>query len=121
MAKQVLAVHPTVPLSGAVIANGFAFISGQVPINDDGSIPEGVGAQTTLVLEKIAALADAAGGSMADVVKTTVFLVEIGDFAEMNAAYAAAFPSEPPARSTIRCDLAVPVAVEIEAVVALPA
>ncbi|MBJ3774510.1 RidA family protein [Acuticoccus mangrovi] len=119
MAKTAMGAMGKVPLSLATIANGFVFVSGQVPVAEDGTIPEGIEAQTMLVLDKLKTLVEAAGSSMDNVVKTTVFLTDIEDFAGMNAVYASVFASEPPARSTIRCDLAVDALVEIEAIAAL--
>lgn len=118
MAKKTIG-KAAVPLSKVVIANGFAFVSGTVPIAPDGSIPEGIDAQTRLVLDQMKDLVGEAGATMADVVKTTVFITDKSLFAGMNAAYADYFADEPPARSTIVCDLVADILVEIEAVVAL--
>lgn len=118
MAKTTLG-SAGIPLSPAVIANGFVFVSGRVPTAPDGSIPEGIDAQTRLVLDQVKALVEEAGSSMDNVVKTTVFLTQNDVFAGMNAAYADYFPKEPPARSTIICDLAIDALVEIEAIAAL--
>lgn len=118
MAKKTIG-KAAVPLSKVVIANGFAFVSGTVPVKPDGSIPEGIEAQTRLVLDQMKDLVAQAGGTMADVVKTTVFITDKSLFSGMNAVYGEFFADEPPARSTIVCDLVADILVEIEAVVAL--
>ncbi|MCD6072861.1 MAG: hypothetical protein K0S42_3377 [Microvirga sp.] len=108
--------NPNVPLSAAVVSNGFVFVSGQVPRDDKGVVPEGIEAQTRLVLENIEDALRKAGSSMNEVVKTTVFLTRVEDFAAMNKVYANYFPKEPPARSTIRAELMLDALVEIEAI-----
>ncbi len=92
------------PYSQAVRAGDLLFVSGQIPIDpstgkliDDRSIK----GQTQRVLENLLAIVAAAGGSAENVIKTTVFLRDMEDFAEMNAAYSDFFRSSPPARSTI--------------------
>ena len=87
----------------------------------DGRIVEGgVGAQTTKVLENIAAALALAGCELSDVVKTTVWLKRAEDFAEFNAAYAPFFPNNPPARSTAESRLMIDILVEIEAIAYKP-
>ena len=105
-----------IPLSPAVIQGNTVFVSGQVPVDDNGMILEGIEAQTRLVLDKIKELVEAAGSSMDKVVKTTVFLTDKTDFAAMNSIYAEYFPESPPARSTIECGLMIDIKVEIEAI-----
>ena len=105
--------------SQAVIAGGFVFTSGQIardPANNE--LVEGdVRAQTTRVLHNLAAVLEAAGCSMKDVVKTTVFLQDMNDFAAFNEVYAGFFNDAPPARSTVEAArLPLDVRVEIEAV-----
>jgi len=107
-----------VPLTPAVACGDILFISGQVPTRADGSIPDGVKEQTRIVLEKVKALVEQAGFAMADVVKTTVFLADMNDFAAMNTVYKEFFPENPPARSCVRAEAAIPIAVEIEAIAA---
>ncbi|ERP91118.1 hypothetical protein Q669_32070 [Labrenzia sp. C1B10] len=94
------------------------FVSGQLPVDTEtGSFPEGVAAQTKASLANLKTVLEAAGASMGGVVKTTVFLKDMNDFAAMNAVYAEAFPSEPPARSAIEvARLPKDALVEIEAV-----
>ncbi len=107
------------PYSQGIKANGFVFTAGQGGLDPKiGKIVEGgIEAQTRQTLANIKAILDAAGTSLANVVKTTVFLVNINDFAAMNAVYKEFFPSEPPARSTVAVkDLPLGALVEIEAV-----
>jgi 2-iminobutanoate/2-iminopropanoate deaminase len=107
------------PYSQAVVANGFVFTAGQIPIipATGALVDGGVDLQTERVLENIKALLDAAGSSLERVVKTTVFLAEMADFAAMNDVYARYFGTAAPARSTVAVkDLPRGVAVEIEAV-----
>jgi 2-iminobutanoate/2-iminopropanoate deaminase len=91
------------PYSQAIKANGLVFASGQVPIDPaTGEIIQGsIAEQTERVFENLKAVLDAAGTSLEKVVKTTVFLADLTDFAEMNAAYATFFGDQPPARSTV--------------------
>lgn len=106
------------PYSQAIIANGFVFTAGQtgmVPATKE--LPAGVEAQTRQVLENLKAILTAAGTGLDRVVKTTVFLQNMGDFATMNAIYAEYFPNDPPARSTVEvAKLPIGALVEIEAV-----
>ena len=88
------------PYSQAVEANGFVFISGQIPINPaNGQIPEGIESQTEQVMRNIGAILEAAGLTYANVVKTTVLLQSIADFATMNGIYAKYFATDCPARA----------------------
>ncbi len=91
------------PYSQATIAGGFLFASGQIPLNPGtGKVVEGnIKVQTEQVLQNLAAVLDAAGTSFRHVVKTTVFLQSMDDFAGMNEIYAAAFGEHRPARSTV--------------------
>lgn len=90
------------PYSQAIAADGWVFCAGQLGLDPaSGSLVEGgVAAQAERALKNLAAVLDAAGATMADVVKTTVFLADIGDFAAVNEVYAPFFPDPPPARST---------------------
>lgn len=91
------------PYSQAIAAGDFIFCSGQVALDPTtGELgADDVRAQTRRALENLNAVLRAAGATLGDVVKTTVFLVNMGDFAEMNEVYGEFFSSEPPARSTI--------------------
>ena len=106
------------PYSQAVVAGGFAFCAGQIPLDPaTNAVPDGIEAQTRQVLANLAAVLDAAGASLASVVKTTVFLQDFTDFAAMNAVYAEVFGAAPPARSTVEvARLPRDVLVEIEAI-----
>jgi 2-iminobutanoate/2-iminopropanoate deaminase len=106
------------PYSQAVGAGPFVFVSGQIPLNLQGEMVQGdIVVQTVQVLENLKAVLAAAGLTLKDVVKTTVFLADMADFAEMNRVYGEFFPKNPPARSTIQVG-ALPrqAMVEIEAV-----
>lgn len=107
------------PYSQAIVADGWVFCSGQIPIDPEtGEWSTGdVREQTDLVLRNLAAVLDAAGSSLGLVVKTTVFLADIGDFAAMNEVYAEHFEEHRPARAAIEAG-ALPrgCAVEIECV-----
>ncbi len=91
------------PYSQAVVAQGFLFVSGQIPIDPaTGNLVEGdIEAQTERVLQNLSAIVEAAGSGMDRVVKTTVYLKDMGEFARMNSAYGRFFPSEAPARATV--------------------
>lgn len=90
------------PYSQAIDTGTFVFASGQIPINPEtGEIPEGITAQATQSLANVKAILEAAGLTMANVVKTTVYLADMGDFAAMNEVYAQAFEAPYPARSAV--------------------
>jgi 2-iminobutanoate/2-iminopropanoate deaminase len=91
------------PYSQAVVCNGFAFLSGQIPLDPaSGQIVEGnVAVQTERVLENLTSVLEACGASLESVVKTTVFLKDMGEFALMNEVYGRYFSSNAPARSTV--------------------
>lgn len=92
------------PYSQGVSARpqGLTITSGQLPIDPaTGAFPQGIEAQTCQSLENVRAVLSAAGCTMADVVKTTVFLKDMNDFAAMNGVYATFFPADPPARSAV--------------------
>lgn len=114
--KKAIGASPNTPLSAAVIANGFVFVSGQVPRDEKGGVPGGIEAQTRLVLDHIRRTLEAAGSSLDAVVKTTVFLTRVEDFQAMNTVYASYFPGDRPARSTIRAELMLDALVEIDAI-----
>lgn len=91
------------PYSQAVIASGFVFCSGQIALDPHSGqvVGETVAAQTERVLQNLAAVLGAAGSGLAKVVKTTVYLRDMADFAEMNAVYGRAFGDTRPARATV--------------------
>jgi 2-iminobutanoate/2-iminopropanoate deaminase len=92
------------PYSQAVVSNGFAFLSGQIPLDPaTGQLIEArdIAAQTQRVLENLQAVLEACGSSLGKVVKTTVYLKDMGDFALMNDVYARYFPENAPARATV--------------------
>ena len=91
------------PYSQAVISGGFAFLSGQIPLDPaTGQIIQGdIAAQTERVLENLKGVLEACGATLASAVRTTVFLQDMGEFAQMNEVYGRYFPSNPPARSTV--------------------
>lgn len=110
-----------VPLSPAMRAGDFVFVSGQVPVGDDGKVVAGgVGPETDQVLANITKVLALAGCELSDVVKTTVWLRDRDDFPAFNEAYANHFPTSPPARSTAESRLMIDIAVEIEAVAYKP-
>ena len=87
--------------SQAIDAGGFVFCAGQIGIDPvSGELADGVQAQAERVLKNLQGVLDAAGLTLADVVKTTCFLADIGDFQAFNEVYARFFPETPPARST---------------------
>lgn len=106
------------PYSPAVEANGFVFLSGQIPINPNtGEIISDIRDATRQVLINIDTLLGEVGLSLSNIVKTTIFLKNIADFPVVNEIYAEFFPYEPPARSTVEVsNLPKGVSLEIEAV-----
>jgi 2-iminobutanoate/2-iminopropanoate deaminase len=105
--------------SQAVVVGDFVFTAGTIAMDPQTGelVGEDVGAQTRQVLRNLQAVLEASGSSLERVIKTTVFLANMEDFAAMNAAYAESFPSQPPARSTVQVGrLARGALLEIEAV-----
>jgi 2-iminobutanoate/2-iminopropanoate deaminase len=87
----------------AVEANGLVFLSGQVAIDPSGAAtPEGIVDQTRLVMDNIGRILGELGLGYDDLVKTTIFLKDIADFAAMNGEYGSYFVAEPPARTTVQ-------------------
>jgi len=105
------------PYSQGFIAGGFLYTSGQIPVNPaDGTVPEGIAAQTEQSCKNVGAILKAAGSGYDKVIKTTCFLADIADFAAFNEVYAKYFTSKP-ARSCVAVkDLPKGVLCEIEAV-----
>jgi 2-iminobutanoate/2-iminopropanoate deaminase len=113
---------PIGPYSQAVKSNGFLFASGQVALDPRSNefIGGDIRQQTERALENIKAVVEAAGANLHHVVKTTVFLKDMNDFAAMNEAYGKYFTAAPPARSTVQvARLPKDALVEIEVIAAL--
>lgn len=106
------------PYSQAIEVNGMVFTSGQIPVNPaTGEIAEGAEAQAEQALKNVAAVLEAAGTSMEQVVKTVVFIKNMDDFAKINAVYAKFFDGAYPARSCVEvARLPKDVLIEIEAI-----
>jgi len=110
------------PYSPAIRAGSLLFLSGQIPIDPaTGTLVEGgIAIQTEQVMRNIAALLEAAGAGFQHVVRTTVFLADMNDFAAMNECYAKFVTNPPPARSTVQvARLPRDVRVEIDAIAVL--
>ncbi len=91
------------PYSQAIVANGLVFAAGQIGTDPKtGVLAEGIEAQVEQTLKNVAAVLKASGSSMENVVKSTVFLADINDFAKMNEIYAKHFKAPFPARSTVQ-------------------
>lgn len=110
------------PYSQGIKAGGMVFISGQLPLDSEtGSLVEGtIGERTVKVMNNIKAIAEEAGVGLDRIVKTTIFLTDLGNFKEVNEAYGSFFTDAPPARATIQV-AALPLGsdVEIEAIAVL--
>lgn len=124
MAKRILETPSAPPALGpysvAVRTGGLVFFSGQVALKPEGGRTDGgVGDQTRQVMDNIGALLADVGLSYGDIVKTTIFMTDIGDYSEINKVYAGYFEDDPPARSAIQA-AALPggFGVEIEVVAA---
>jgi 2-iminobutanoate/2-iminopropanoate deaminase len=117
------APHAIGPYSQAVVANGFVFCSGTAGIDPaTGVAPNGIEEQTELALRNLEAVLTAAGASLANLVKTTIFYANIEDFAFINAMYARYMPDPPPARSApANVKLPRNLLISIDAIAVLPA
>lgn len=106
------------PLSQAIRSGDTVYVSGQVPMNAAGDIVgSDVGSQTEQVIDNVERILEAAGLGLEDVVKATVYLTTMDEFAAFNEAYARRFPDPKPARSAVRvADLAVDVDIEIDVI-----
>lgn len=107
MVKKIIytpaAPPPVGPYSQAVQAGSLLFISGQIALTAAGELAgDDIVVQTIQVLENLKAILAAADLILQDVVKTTVYLTDLADFAEMNRVYAEYFPAKPPARTTVQ-------------------
>ncbi|HEY2325883.1 MAG TPA: Rid family detoxifying hydrolase [Gaiellaceae bacterium] len=110
------------PYSQAIVSGGFVFVSGQLALKpgDKELVPGDVGAQTEQVFSNLKAILEEAGSSLGQLVKTTVFLQNLGDFAAMNEVYAKHVGDQPPARATVEvAKLPSGALVEIEAIAAV--
>lgn len=122
MKREVIATREApaavAPYSQAIRVGDFVFTAGQLAIDPaTGKLVEGgIEEQTRQVLRNITAVLEAAGSSLDKVVKTTVFLKDMGDFKAMNEVYSQFFANEPPARSTVEASLALGALVEIDAI-----
>ncbi|MBK6660949.1 MAG: RidA family protein [Proteobacteria bacterium] len=117
-----LADGTPLPLSKAIRAGDFVFLSGQLGLDENGRVADGIEAQTRHCLRNIGELLALAGLDLSAVVKATVWLTEVGDFAAFNRVYAEAFADAPPVRSTVVSGLVLPGAkIEIEVIAYAPA
>jgi 2-iminobutanoate/2-iminopropanoate deaminase len=110
------------PYCQAIVHGGLVFCSGQIPLDPQSMriVPGGIAEQTERVLKNVSAVLQAAGSNLSRVVKTTVFMSNLEDFASMNAVYERAFGSHAPARSTVQvARLPLDALVEIECVATL--
>jgi 2-iminobutanoate/2-iminopropanoate deaminase len=112
---------PIGPYSQAVKAGNLLFISGQIALDGEGNLHTGdVATETEKVMQNLQAILTEAGASFANVVKSTIFLMDMGQFAAVNAVYGKYFPSNPPARETVQVSgLPKGVNVEISVIAAL--
>ena len=106
------------PYSQAIVTGHLVFVAGQLGLTPDGSMVDGgIGAQTEQVMQNLAAILEEAGSGLDRLVKTTVFLIDLDDFAGMNEVYARHVGDRPPARSTVEiAGLPTGARVEIEAI-----
>ena len=123
MAREIITTErapaPVGPYSQAVKVDGWVYTAGQIPLDPatGKKIDGAAAAAAERVLMNLQAIVEAAGGSMADAVKVTVYLNDLNDFAAMNAVFERFFPKDPPASSTLVTDFIFPgMQVEIEAV-----
>jgi reactive intermediate/imine deaminase len=114
---------PPAPISMATKAGNLVFVAGIVALDASGNIvgKGDIKAQTRQVLENIKELVAAAGGTLSDVTKTTVYLTDFGNYASMNEVYREYFANSPPARATVKVELFNPsFLVEIDAIAVVP-
>jgi 2-iminobutanoate/2-iminopropanoate deaminase len=122
MSKQAIGgTRPGGAYSPGIVAEGkFVYVAGQVPMRDGVVLGESAAEQTIIALENVATVLAAAGASLENVVRCGVYLNDMSDFAEMNAAYQEKFPEPLPARTTVGVALAPGFKVEIDCVAVLP-
>ena len=124
MAKSIIsspkiATVPGAPYSPGTKAGNLVFVAGMLALDASGQIVGrgDIAAQTRQALDNVKAIVEAGGGRMSDITKTTVYITDLANFAAMNEVYKTYFPSEPPARATVKADLVNPdFLVEIEAI-----
>lgn len=124
MTKQVIggASAQGLPFSKAVRAGDFVYVSGQVAFDESGQLVQGgIEAETRQVFRNIEAVLKEAGCTLGDVVKVNVWLDEPRDFGRFNKTYAEFFPTDPPARSTVRSELMIDAKIEADVVAYKPA
>ncbi len=108
------------PYSHANKVGNMVFISGQIPLNTEGVVAEGIEAQAKQCLENVKAIVEEAGGTLDNIVKTTIFLTDLGNFTAVNEVYASYFTENHPARTTVEISkLPLGVGIEIEAIAVL--
>ncbi|PXX30524.1 RidA family protein [Arenibacter sp. ARW7G5Y1] len=119
--KSEMAPKAIGPYNQAIECNGMVFVSGQLPLNLNSEMPQNVADQTTQVLKNLEYVLFEAGLSFDNVVKTTCYLTDMDDFAEMNKVYSSCFQNVPPARATIAVrSLPLNALVEIECIAIRP-
>ncbi|MCW4034469.1 MAG: Rid family detoxifying hydrolase [Candidatus Bathyarchaeota archaeon] len=122
MTKKVVftknAPEPVGPYSQAILNGESVFVSGQIPLNPKTSnvVEGGIKEQTVQVLENIKHVLESVDLTLDDVVKTSVFLADLGDFQAFNTVYATYFVQNPPARTTVQAGLMTGVLIEIDAI-----
>jgi 2-iminobutanoate/2-iminopropanoate deaminase len=104
---------PALPFSNTRRAGGLVFLSGELPLLPDGTVPVGIGAQTDFTLSRIAATLASQDLSMADVISCTVYLADKADFRAFNEAYARHFSDPLPVRTTVQAELMLDAKIEI--------
>ncbi len=102
------------PYNQAIVANGLVFVSGQGPLDTTGAlVGGGIAAETQQTFDNLAAILEAAGSSLDKVVKASVFMVDLGEFAAMNEVYKERMPAPHPARTTVQA-AALPGGIRVE-------
>jgi 2-iminobutanoate/2-iminopropanoate deaminase len=114
------AAKPAGPYSHAIVADGFVFVSGQGPADPaTGRVPDGFAEQVEQTLRNLQTILAGAGASLRDVVKIGAYLSDLTRFGEYNEVYRRYFPDDPPARTTVGCQL-LGILVEIDCIAVLP-
>ncbi len=110
------------PYSQAIATDGLVFCSGQIPLDPETMelVSGSIGEETRRCMRNLEAVLQEAGSGLAKIVKTTIFVTDMGDFAEVNEAYGSFFPSDPPARATVGvASLPKGVRVEVDCIAAI--